>query len=127
MSWRRQRRGQQGEQLAAAYLERQGYRIQHRNFRCRQGEIDLVAWDGATLVFVEVKTKSHGAYGVPQAMVDRRKQATITQVAMAYIQRHRIRDTAVRFDVVAITLPATDKAEITHIPAAFDPPGYFCY
>jgi putative endonuclease len=127
MSMWRRRRGQHGEQLAVDYLEHQGWRIQQRNFRCRQGEIDIVAWDGATLVFIEVKTKSHAAFGAPQAMVGRRKQHTIAHVAMTYIQRHRIRDVAVRFDVVAITVPAGGAAEVTHIPAAFSPPDYFCY
>jgi putative endonuclease len=124
--WRR-RRGQHGEQLAVAYLERQGWRIQHRNFRCRQGEIDIIAWDGTTLVFLEVKTKSHAAFGAPQAMVGRRKQRTIAHVAMTYIQRYRVRNVAVRFDVVAITFAANGATEVTHIPAAFGPPDYFCY
>ena len=72
----RQRRGQQGEQLAVAYLEGQGYRIQAHNYRHRRGEIDIIAWDGATLVFVEVKTKGHTAFGHPQEMVDARNAAS---------------------------------------------------
>jgi putative endonuclease len=56
-SWRRQR-GREGEQIAVAFLQRHGYRIQERNYRNRKGEIDIIAWDGATLVFVEVKAKT---------------------------------------------------------------------
>jgi uncharacterized protein (TIGR00252 family) len=72
-SWRRWR-GQHGEQMAVQFLQRQGYRIQHQNYRCRGGEVDIVAWDGPTLVFIEVKTKGQTLFGAPQAMVDARKQ-----------------------------------------------------
>src|SRR5437763_12379646 len=67
-SWRRWR-GQQGEQMAAEFLQRQGYRIQQQNYRCREGEIDSIAWDGPTLVFIEVKTKGQTLFDAPQAMV----------------------------------------------------------
>ena len=72
-SWRRWR-GQHGEQMAVQFLQRQGYRIAHQNYRCRGGEVDIVAWDGPTLVFIEVKTKGQALFGAPQAMVDARKQ-----------------------------------------------------
>ena len=72
-SWRRWR-GQQGEQMAAQFLQRQGYRIAQQNYRCREGEIDIIAWDGPTLVFVEVKTKGQTTFGAPQAMVHGPKQ-----------------------------------------------------
>jgi putative endonuclease len=124
--WRR-RCGQRGEQIAVDYLRGQGYRIQQRNYRCRWGEIDIIAWDGATLVFVEVKTKGQTAFGAPQAMVDRRKQRTITHVAMIYMQQHQLRNIALRFDVVAITLPPGGMPEVTHVPAAFSSPTYFSY
>jgi putative endonuclease len=123
----RQRRGQQGEQLARAYLERQGYRIQEHNYRHRRGEIDIIAWDGATLVFVEVKTKGQEAFGYPQEMVDQRKQQTLVYGAMAYVQKHRIRHTALRFDVIAIRVLPAGPPEVTHIPGAFSPTDYFCY
>jgi putative endonuclease len=124
--WRR-RRGQHGEHLAADYLLQQGYRIQQQNYRCRSGEIDIIAWDGAVLVFVEVKTKGHVTFGAPQAMVDRRKQRTITQVAMTYVQQQHLQNTALRFDVVAVTLPPGGAPEVTHVPAAFSPSAYFFY
>jgi putative endonuclease len=124
--WRRHR-GQLGEQIAVDYLQRQGYRIQQRNYRCRRGEIDIIAWDGATLVFIEVKTKSDTAFGAPQAMVDRRKQRTITHVAMLYVQQCQLQNTALRFDVVAITLLADGSPEVMHVPAAFSPSAHFFY
>jgi putative endonuclease len=124
--WRRLR-GQRGEQIAVAYLQKRGYRIQQQNYRCRRGEIDIIAWDGSTLVFVEVKTKGQTAFGAPQAMVNARKQKTITRVAMTYIQQHQLYNTALRFDVVAITLSPAGTPDVTHVPAAFSPQGDFFY
>jgi putative endonuclease len=124
--WRRQR-GQEGEQIAAAFLQRQGYVIKERNYRNRKGEIDIIAWHEATLVFVEVKTKTQAAFGHPAEMVDRRKQQTLTQVAMTYVQRHQLIQTALRFDVVAVRLRPEAAPDVTHILGAFDPSGHFFY
>ena len=124
--WRRQS-GQRGEELAVAYLQRQGYRVQQQNYRCRRGEIDIIAWDGAILVFVEVKTKGQTAFGAPQAMVHQQKQQKIVSAAMTYVQQQAIQGVALRFDVVAVTLRPRGTPEITHIPAAFSPSGYFSY
>ena len=88
-SWRRWR-GQHGEQMAVQFLQRQGYCILHQNYRCRGGEVDIVAWDGPTLVFIEVKTKGQALFGAPQAMVDARKQKKIVHVAMVYVQQHQL-------------------------------------
>jgi putative endonuclease len=124
--WRR-RQGQQGEALAAAYLQQQGYRIQNQNYRCRHGEIDIIAWDGPTLVFVEVKTKGQLRFGPPQVMVDWRKQQKIARIAMTYVQQQALHNTPVRFDVVAILLLPSGRPEVTHLPAAFSPPTSFYY
>ena len=124
--WRRQR-GQRGEGLAVAYLRQQGYGIVQQNYRCRSGEIDIIAWDGSTLVFVEVKTKSQLAFGAPQAMVDRAKQKKMVQMAMIYVQQQALHNTPLRFDVVAIILRPGSDPEVTHLPAAFTPPDYFFY
>lgn len=126
LGWR-QWRGQQGERLAREYLQRHGYRIQAQNYRCRLGEIDIIAWDGATLVFVEVKTKSQALFGAPQAMVGRRKQQKIGQVAMYYVQQQRLLAVNVRFDVVAITTARDATPEVEHILAAFDYVGDMRY
>jgi putative endonuclease len=124
--WRRQC-GQQGEGLAVDYLRRQGYGIVQQNYRCRSGEIDIIAWDGTTLVFVEVKTKSQPAFGAPQAMVNRGKQKKMVQVAMLYVQQQALYNTPLRFDVVAITLRPGRDPEVTHLPAAFTPAHDFIY
>ena len=125
-SWRR-RRGQQGEQMAAQFLLRQGYRIAQQNYRCREGEIDIIAWDGPTLVFIEVKTKGQTTFGAPQAMVDGHKQKKLVHVAMVYVQRHRFQDVNIRFDVVAITLFPSAPPELTHVMDAFTPFPHFLY
>lgn len=99
----RRRTGAEYEQKAAEYLKSLGWRILERNFRCRTGEIDLIALEGAVLVFVEVKYRRSSAYGNPAEAVDARKQRTICRVADYYRMRHGIsEDCSVRFDVAAI-------------------------
>lgn len=124
---RRRQLGQRGEQLAAEYIQQQGYRLAEQNYRCRLGEIDLIAWDGRTLVFIEVKTKRHMQFGVPQSMVTRAKQQKIVRVAMVYVQERHLRDMSLRFDVIAITALAGITPEILHIPAAFSATERFSY
>ena len=123
----RQQRGQQGEQMAVAYLRQHGYRIAQQNYRCREGEIDIVAWDGKTLVFVEVKTKGQLTFGSPEAMVTRPKQRKMTHVAMLYVSEHKLQQVNIRFDVVAIMLSPQGEPVVTHVPAAFMPSGHFMY
>lgn len=95
--------GSEKEQIAAEYLKKQGYRILEMNFRCRQGEIDLIGCDGKYLVFIEVKYRTDGRAGAPEESVTRAKQRTILQVAKYYLYRHRLSEcTPCRFDVVGI-------------------------
>ena len=95
--------GAQYEEKAAEYLEGQGYTILHRNYRCRMGELDLVALDGEVVVFVEVKYRSNGRQGSSLAAVDRRKQQILGKMAAIYLQRecHSV-EVPCRFDVVGI-------------------------
>ena len=92
-----------GEDFAVYYLESCGYRIIERNFRCRLGEIDLIAQDGKTLVFVEVKTRRSRRYGSPHEAVTTAKQAKLRTVASFYLQRQRT-STPCRFDVLALNI-----------------------
>ena len=95
--------GTEEEALAAAFLKEQGYRILEQNFRCRLGEIDIIARDGSALVFIEVKYRKNSKYGNQAEAVDRRKQQKICKVADYYRMKYRIPDgQACRFDVVAI-------------------------
>ena len=94
--------GNRYEQRAAEYLKEQGYRLLERNYRCKLGEIDLVARDGAYLVFVEVKYRADGHAGYGFESVDAKKQRRIARAASWYLYERQIReDQPCRFDVVS--------------------------
>jgi len=113
MSLMRMRTGKRGEELAVAYLAEAGYRIVDRNYRCVFGEIDIVAEEGETLVFIEVKSRRSEAYGDPQLAVGREKQKRISRIAMHYLEEKRLRHRPARFDVVAVKLlPADHQIEL---------------
>lgn len=94
--------GTKYEEVAAEYLEKLGYQIVEKNYRCRSGEIDLIAKDGDYLVFCEVKYRSDSASGHPLEAVDGRKQSIIVKCARVYLMAHHLDEMAVRFDVVGI-------------------------
>jgi len=98
------RTGKLGEQMAAAYLEEAGYRILEQNYRCRFGEIDIIARDGDTIVFVEVKSRRSDKYGLPQLAVGPDKQMRISKISLFYLQTKRLDSYNARFDVVAVNL-----------------------
>ena len=107
------------EDAAASYLAEKGYRIVERNFRRRQGEIDLIARDGRYLVFVEVKYRKGRSSGTPLEAVSPLKQRQISKIALFYLNRYKLgEDQPIRFDVVGIS-----PGGITHVENAFD----FCY
>lgn len=112
--------GAQGEELAAAFLKRLGYTIVERNFRCHGGEVDIIARDGKTLVFVEVKSRRTLAYGVPQLAVTPFKQRQISKAALTWLARHRLQESPARFDVVAVLFNPAAPPQIDHIPNAFE-------
>ena len=104
--------GRRGEDLAADWYERQGYRVVARNWRCAIGEIDLVLRRGRLLVVAEVKARKSGAFGVPALAVTPTKQQRLRRLAAAWLAEHRVgRRVDVRFDVVAITGDAVDVYE----------------
>lgn len=95
--------GKEKEDCAAEFLRKQGYVILEQNFRCKLGEIDIIAREQKTLVFVEVKYRTSGSCGEPSAAVDCRKQRIITRVAWFYLKTHGYHEwSPCRFDVVAI-------------------------
>ncbi|MFZ5830683.1 MAG: YraN family protein [Planctomycetota bacterium] len=112
--------GQRGEALAARYLLRKGYRIVIRGSRMPGGEIDLVALDGRTIVFVEVKTRTSADHGHPAEAVDDEKQRRLTRLALRLLKRHGLLDHPARFDVVAVTWPENRRRPtIEHFINAF--------
>jgi putative endonuclease len=94
--------GRRGERAAEKYLRRNGYRIVARNFRVAGAEIDLVAMDGETLVFVEVKTRRSRIAGAPEEAVDERKQTRMRRAAEVFARRYRADEVEMRFDIAAV-------------------------
>ena len=117
----RQALGISGENLACAELRRRGYAILERRYRTRLGEIDIIARDGATLVFVEVKARLTDDFGGAAAAVTAWKQRRIARMAMDYLSRRTQADCPCRFDVVAIDVDAAGPRVIVY-PNAFDSP-----
>lgn len=114
--------GQRGERLAARWLRKQGYIIVAGGRRSRYGEIDIVAVEGETIVFVEVKTRQSHDKGHPAEAVDGRKQEHIARSALAYLREHHLLEYRARFDVIAITWPAKAKRpQLQHFKNAFEP------
>jgi len=105
---------------AARFLRKRGFVILEQNVRSRLGEIDLVAREGGTLVFVEVKARQAGPGASPESGVTPRKQARLGRLALGYLKAKGLREVRCRFDVVAVSLDREDRvASIRHLPGAF--------
>ena len=111
-------RGRWGEALAAEFLRRKGYRIIASGWRCRFGEIDLIARDGDYLCFVEVKLRGSGAIGLPREFVDSRKQSRLRAAAACYLSARAL-DVPARFDVAEVYEEADGALRITYLEDAF--------
>lgn len=114
--------GRWGESLAAAYLRKKGYNIVAANYRSRFGEIDLIAENRRTLVFVEVKLRSSAQFALPREYVTAGKQTRLRQTAMLYLAALECDTRPARFDVIEIYAPqgmATKKPIIRHLEDAF--------
>jgi len=111
--------GKLGEDIAAGHLTGAGYEILERNFRCPLGEIDIVARDRETLVFVEVRSRRTDSYGSPLESVGFAKQKKLSLVAAYYLNRHDLHLMKARFDVVAVKLRPS-RPEVELVRDAFD-------
>lgn len=112
--------GVRGEDEAARFLQRCGYAILDKNVRTRAGEIDLVAREGKTLVFVEVKTGKDLAGDPPHASVNTRKQHRLGRLALGYLRAKRLREVPCRFDVISVIVNDEGNVKaIRHFPNAF--------
>lgn len=100
--------GRKGEEEAAGFLKKNGYKILEKNYRCRYGEIDIIASDKGTIVFVEVKTRGSEDYGAPGASVDLRKQKHMTIASSVYLCEKGLADADSRFDVVSVMYKGSD-------------------
>jgi putative endonuclease len=111
--------GRKGEELALRFLRKQGYRIIERNYVCKMGEMDIIAKEKDTLVFIEVKTRTSTTFGPPQLAVNPTKQMQLSKVALNFLKEKGLGDAKARFDVVAILLGPKGE-EIELIKDAFD-------
>ncbi|MBR2303486.1 MAG: YraN family protein [Clostridia bacterium] len=108
-------KGLYGEDLAIKYLAKRKYKIISRNYTCPMGEIDIVALDKKTLVFIEVKARSNEAFGLPREAVNKPKQWHISKTAQYFIHEHQVFSLETRFDVIEIL-----NEKINHIKNAFE-------
>jgi len=111
MSDNRLNLGRLGEGYALELLKKMGYRILHLNYRCQIGELDIVAEQNSTLVFVEVRTKSSHRFGTPAESITRKKQTKLRQMAMVYLANQQLFGKACRFDVVCVEVDRAGKCE----------------
>lgn len=111
--------GSHGERIAAAYLTDAGLRVLDRNWRCREGELDIVAREGDALVFCEVKTRRGVGYGEPVEAVTYAKQRRLRTLAARWLAAHDEHAPELRFDVVGVLVRAGRPALVTHLRAAF--------
>ncbi|MBT2283202.1 YraN family protein [Paenibacillus polymyxa] len=121
MKLTRQQKGRLGEEAACRWLRENDYRIIRQNWRCRSGEIDIIASCDGLIVFVEVRSRSGAAqYGTPQESVDMRKMQQVRSTASVYLQMTGETDLQIRFDVIAVMLNQTgDVVSVNHIVNAF--------
>ncbi|MCK8488585.1 YraN family protein [Paenibacillus sp. MBLB2552] len=117
----RKDRGRKAEQAACEHLLSQGYTVVERNWRCRTGEIDIIARQGITLVIVEVRSRSQqaAAFGTPAESITARKIKQVRDTAAVYLHRTGLSDANIRFDVVAVTFGRDEELALEHIQAAF--------
>jgi len=111
--------GDTAEQAAVDHLVAQGYQIEARNFSCKYGELDIVARRDHVLCFVEVRMRSTALWGDPSGTITFSKQRRVVKTALHYLVAHRIRDLALRFDVIAV-VGRGDGAIVEHLENAFD-------
>ena len=113
-------KGRKAEALACRLLQEKGFRILSRNYRCRVGEIDIVAEAAGQLIFVEVRSLGPSARHLPEETINRTKQQRLSKVALAYIQANRMEDRSARFDVVAVENTMGSAPTLRHLPDAFE-------
>lgn len=111
-------RGESAESSAAQYLVERGYQLRERNFKTRLGEVNLIVERDSTVVFVEVRYRRSIAWGSPEATVGKLKRRKLLYAAMEYVQRHRLENRSLRFDVLSIS-EARGRLRFEHFEAAF--------
>lgn len=111
--------GRYGEKIAGEYLKSKKYRIIQKNYRCSYGEIDIIAKDKKTLIFVEVKTRSSKRFGLGMEAINFKKQQKLRKTALYFLQNDKVFFDGLRFDVIDILIKGNGPPEICHIKNAF--------
>lgn len=111
--------GMMGEEIAQKYLSKKKFRIVEKRFRLYRGEIDLIAYDKQTLVFIEVKTRNPGRLGLPEESVNIPKQRQIRKIAEGYLALNNLDDLECRFDVISLAFDENGDFSLTHYKDAF--------
>jgi putative endonuclease len=111
--------GKSGEDVAIEYLKKKKFKIVNRGFRFLRGEIDIIAYDGDTLVFIEVKTRKSIEFSHPEESVTPAKRKQLRRVAQGYLLRNQIQDVECRFDVISLTFDELEGYAVKHIQEAF--------
>ncbi|MFY1669138.1 YraN family protein [Plantactinospora sp. WMMB334] len=119
MTAARQAVGAYGERCAVRHLIEAGLRVVVRNWRCRHGEIDIIAWEGEVLAFCEVKTRRSGTFGAPADAVERRKVQRLRRLALEWLRTSGVHPEQIRFDVIEVYPARSGPARIEHLRAAF--------
>lgn len=119
--------GKKGEELAVLFLKNHGYRILERNFKTNLGEIDIIALEGDTLCFIEVKTRTTETYGTPFEAVSRLKQRKLSQLALLYLKRKNFMDAPARFDIVSVIKGADQRTDVQILQNAFELDSSYIY
>ena len=113
MKGARKQLGDVGEEIAARELTRRGYTVRERNWRCPEGELDIIAEQGESLVFVEVRTRRGDRFGTPEESITLAKRAHLIAAAQAYLQAHSLQDRDWRIDVVAVAM--SDRGQLQRV------------
>lgn len=111
--------GQSGEEFALRYLKDKNYRIVAKSFRMLRGEIDIIAYERKTLVFVEVKTRKSSDFGFPEESVTPAKQRQIIKIARGFMAKNNLQDVECRFDVLSLSFKEDEGYTVSHIKNAF--------
>jgi putative endonuclease len=114
--------GQRAERIAASQIAQMGYRLWQTNFRCRYGEIDIIAWDGDCLAFVEVRSHYSRDFGTPRESIAARKQSRLSMTAQVFLSENNLHEATCRFDVVEVVFAKGAPPAIEVIQGAFDAP-----
>lgn len=111
--------GKSGEEIALHYLRNRKYKIIQKGFRLFRGEIDIIAYDRNTIVFVEVKTRKSKYFGLPEESVTPAKQRQIRKIAQGYLAKNNLQDVECRFDVISLSFDENEGYSVQHIKNAF--------